>query len=255
MRIGFISLRGLFLMGLITLVLAACTNKLIKKDSLIYSNDKDVVIIYANHNAWPGGSLPGQECNRIPNLRIWGDGHIVFSDVDNGSRRVLAGKISQEEIKGLFEMLDKMGFFNNPPPNSINPAGTGYQIIVNLEKQKYQSFWSNETEIYAVLINSIEQEHLDIYTPEEGLLVVGPYKASAAIDAFPKWPQNADFSLAEVGQEGKWISGEILLYVWEIINNQPEPLTGIEENGNIYAVGLEIRGISPEDPPYDCWNR
>jgi hypothetical protein len=37
------------------------------------------------------------------------------------------------------------------------------------------------------------------------------------------------------------------------INHQPVPLTGVEQNGTIYAIGLEIEGISLQDPPYDCW--
>lgn len=188
-------------------------------------------------------------------MRIWGDGRIVFSEINDRKREVLTGDISPDKMNSLLEMLDKLEFFNNPPPNSLNPAGTGYQIIVNLEKQKYQSFWSDETEIYNALINSIEQLHLDLYRPEEGLLVVGPYTTSTTTEGFPVWPVTADFSLADVAQEGKWISGNLLLYVWGIINDQSEPLTGIEENGNIYAIGLEIKNISIEDPPYNCWNR
>jgi hypothetical protein len=236
------------------LIIAACSATP-KKEPLSYSYDAETLIIYGDHNSWPGGPVPGQECNRIPNFRIWGDGRIVYSDINNGNRIVYTGKISQEKLQNILEMLDERGFFFDSPPNSVNPAGTAYKLIVNLENKQYQSFWSDKTEIYSDLINAIKQENLEKYTPHQGLLIIGPYKGIPAIGSFQKWPEDFPFSLSEVGREGKWITDDIVLYVWEIINNQPEPLTGIEENGNIYSLGLEIKNISIKDPPYDCWNR
>ena len=236
------------------LIIAACS-AIAKKEPLKYMNDADTLIISGESSSWPGGPLPGQECNRIPNFRIWGDGRIVYSEVNNGIRSISIGKISHEKLQNMLEMLDEEGYFSNPPPNSVNPAGTGYTLIVNLENEQYQSFWSDRTDIYSDLINAIEQEKLEKYTPHEGLLIVGSYKGMPAIDSFPKWLENFPFALSEVGREGKWISGDIVLYVWEVINRQPGRLAGIEENGNIYSLGLEIKDISIEDPPYDCWNR
>jgi hypothetical protein len=249
-----ISFRGFLLWGSIILIFAVGAIILLSRDRLAYRKDPDVVVIYASIKSWPGGYLPGQTCNQIPELRIWGDGRIVFSEMDGGVRRVFVGTLGQAAISTLLEMLDQMDFFNNPPPDSLNEAGTGYSLRVILRREETHSFWAVENDIFNTLLAAIEVENLELFVPAEGLLMVGPYSGILR-DAFPQWPADFPFSLAEVGQEGRWVDGEVLSYAWDTINHQPDPLTGVEENGILYAIGLEIKGISLEDPPYDCWYR
>jgi uncharacterized protein (TIGR00297 family) len=223
--------------------------------TLEISNNPEVMVILADHNSWPGGNLPGQSCNHIPDLSIWGDGRAVFVTMKNGNREVYSGKIAHEQIMKIITNLDKSKFFDNPPPDSVNEAGTGYQISVNLKNKTYKSFWSEKTDIYTALLDQIDISTLKIFNPEKGLLIVGPYAPNISRYDVPNWPDNYPFSLSDIDPDGKWISGDELQFIWETINAHPEPLTGIEDKGTIFAVALEIEGISTGNPPYDCWKQ
>jgi hypothetical protein len=239
--------------GLFVVVLTAgAILWLLSRDRLAYRKEPDVVVVYADILSWPGGPLPGQACNQVPALRIWGDGRIVFAQLVGGVRQVFVGTLTVDELSGLLVMLERMDYFDNPPPDSLNPAGTGYSLQVNLKWRQINSFWATENEVFNAVIEAIKVEALGLFTPAKGLLTVGPY-AGMILEAYPEWPQDFPFSLAQVGAEGRWVEGDILTYAWETINHQPAPLTGIEENGMRYAIGLEIEGISLQDPPFDCW--
>jgi hypothetical protein len=225
---------------------------LLSRDPLAYRQEPDTLVIHAAIRSWPGGGMPGQACNQIPALRIWGDRRIVFSQIESGVRQVFVGTLTAKQLSGLLDMLEGMDYFDDPPPDSLNEAGTGYSLQVNLKWQQVHSFWAAENEVFNALIAAIEVAELELFTPERGLLMVGPY-AGMTLDEYPQWPGDFPFSLAEVGAQGRWIEGDVLAYAWETINRQPAPLTGVEENGTVYAIGLEIEGISLDDPPFDCW--
>jgi hypothetical protein len=254
MRTIFGRVKSWHWLGLIMVVLTvAAIIMLLSRDQLAYRQDPDVVVVYADILSWPSGPLPGQACNQIPALRIWGDGRIVFVQAVGGVRRVMVGTLTADELSGLLGMLEEMDYYDNPPPDLINEAGTGYILQVNLKWRQVHSFWATENDVFRAVIEAIEVEALELFTPETGLLTVGPY-AGMNLEAYPEWPQDFPFSLAEVGAEGRWVEGDILTYAWEKINQHRLPLTGVEENGTVYAIGLEITGISLQDPPYDCWD-
>ena len=241
--------------GLIVLALAlGAVTLLLIRDRLAYRQDPDTLVIYADIRSWPGGGMPGQACNQIPALRIWGDGHIVSSQIVGGVRQVFVGTLTAEQLAGLLDLLEGMDYFDDPPPDSLNEAGTGYSLQVNLKWRQVHSFWAAENEVFRAVIDTIAVEELELFTPQRGLLVVGPY-AGMTLDEYPQWPGDFPFSLTQIGTEGRWVEGGILAYAWETINHQPAPLTGVEQNGTIYAIGLEIAGISLQDPPYNCWDR
>ena len=239
--------------GLIAFALAlGALLLLLSRDRLAYRQNPDALVIYADIRSWPGGGMPGQACNQIPALRIWGDGRLVSSQIVGGVRQVFVGTLNAEQLSGLLDMLERMDYFDDPPPDSLNEAGTGYNLQVNLERQQFHSFWAAENEVFNAVIEAVEVADLELFSPQRGLLVVGPY-AGLTLDKYPAWPEDFPFSLAEVGAQGRWVEGDILAYAWETINHQPVPLTGVEQNGTIYAIGLEIEGISLQDPPFDCW--
>lgn len=226
---------------------------LLSRDRLAYRQNPDALVIYADILSWPGGGMPGQACNQIPALRIWGDGRVVSSQIMGGVRQILVGTLTVEQLSGLLAMLEGIGYFDNPPPDSLNEAGTGYSLQVNLKWQQFHSFWAAENEVFNAVIEAVAVADLELFTPARGLLMVEPY-AGLTLDEYPAWPEDFPLSLAEVGAQGCWVEGDILAYAWETINHQPAPLTGVKQNGTIYAIGLEIEGISLQDPPYDCWD-
>lgn len=153
----------------------------------------------------------------------------------------------------MLKVLDALGYFDNPPPNTMNEAGTGYRLDVNLALRKYSSFWSEKPQLYQQLIEAIDLDALESYQPEESLLVVWAYDGITEGKTFAEWPSKFSIPLAEVGKEGKWIRGEALAFAWEQINNSQTALTGMLDNGIIYAIGLQIEGISSQSPPFNCW--
>jgi hypothetical protein len=248
----------LLLITFTSIYLLGCSAQFIRKalgENYQFDTDPKSVIIQLDQKTWPLGDVPGQDCNYIPNLRIWGDGKVVYADFSGGNRRVLTGTISKDKIIEILKLLDKYGFFNSPQEEQSPSNITGYGILVNVNGHSFHSFSSEKNETYDTILSLIDVNSLIDFIPEKGFLVVGPYRGFSSIDTIPEWTSNISFSLSELVGTGRWINGSIAEYVWNTINEQSEPLTGMREGSNVFAIGLEVESISPQDPPFDCFNR
>lgn len=237
-------------------LLAACGGRTQQTaESLAYSTDAAELVIFADENTTPGGYAIGQECNHIPRLRIWGDGRTIYADILEGRRRVLVGQTPPEKINAILQTLADMQYFTNPPDSTFSGAGTGYRIGIHLQDEDHDSFWSQPNEIYPALIGSFDPSGLTDFVPDEGYLVVGPRLRKEIFTDPVVWPDNFDFRLSDADASGRTVTGETLEFLWQAINRQPEPLTGIRDGESIYAVAVFVEGISVGEPPFKCWNK
>jgi hypothetical protein len=198
--------------GMILHSLSACKQSLFGNDGdnkFEYTRDPNEIIIFENHNSIAGGGWPEQACNTIPDSRIWGDGRaVVLNFMNVGGRSVYTGKSTRGEIEDILNLLDNLNLLN-PPSNTINEAGTGYSVCVRLNDIGNSSFWSEKTEIYSTLINVINVDVLEVFTPESLYPVIGP-KEEPRYGKYPEWLGNLPFSLPELEKEGRVIGGEAL---------------------------------------------
>ena len=238
-----------------SLLLAACGASQPAEVSIDYSTEADELVIFADENTTPGGYSIGQECNHIPRLRIWGDGRTIYSDIENGRRRVLVGQTPPEMINAILEKLDDLEYFSNPPDSTFTSAGSGYRIGINLKRENHNSFWSQLNPIYTTVVESFDPSILTEFFPDEGYLVVGPRLRQDIFTNAVEWPADFGFQLSDEDASGRTLRAEPLEFLWQAINNQPEPLTGIRDGDGIYAVAVFVEGISVGAPPFRCWNK
>jgi hypothetical protein len=224
-------------------------------DLLAYDTSPETVVVYANARITAGAPEPGQTCNYIPNLRIWGDGRVVLREYNDGQRYVYSSHYDPAQIRELLVFLEDQGIFEPRTPMMPNPAGTYSTVTINLRAGEYGFFWDNpSTPVFAEFLSLIDPGELTPYVPQEALLVVGSYPGSCPPEhELPEWPTRFGISLAEVRKSDRWVTGDALAFVWQAINDHPFPLTGFIEDGQAYAVALQIPGVSYKEPPFDCW--
>ena len=246
-RILILVLVGLLLVGfVITSILAEITPDL---DS--YSRSPQDLVIAADENTAPGGPLPGQACNHIPNLRIWGDGRTVYTAYQpTGERTVYTGRLDPEQIADALELLKNRGFFEPVTPETPNPAGTFFELRVNLAPNQQDSTIRSDKTYFTELVNAFDLSQFTVFTPAQALLVTSGYRTRDL--NLREWPGSFGFSLAEADQ-GKWIQGPALDFLWQFVNTWRGTVPALSENGKAYVIDLEIPGISKFDPPFDCW--
>lgn len=219
---------------------------------LEYQSDPTTLVIGTDSRTDPVGPMPGEMCNYIPDLRVWGDGRVVYSHFQDGTRVVQAGSLDAVQIRSLLQTLAEAGFFQKSISEN-NPAGTYFSLVVNLKSGRFSSTWSFPTDIYSALSDRVARMDIPDYTPDRALLISTPCSSSYCprVDALPEWPDRFGFSLTDA-EHGGWISGEALSFVWQAVNTTL-PAPGFHEGNKDYGVVLEIPGVSWSDPPYDCW--
>ncbi len=197
------------------------------------------------------GYLGEIDYNYIPDVRIWGDGRIVWVEYDTkGNRKVLQGYLSQDETTELVNRLIDAGFFNKYRRLNWRIPEFGSYISVNLTNVQHQvvtdplSGYNNEQ---VLGLTDFLQSGAGVtgteFIPTTGRLVASPLEKVG----FPQdskanyyWPdEQFGYSLGEGYNEQ--ITGEELKLAWEIVNS-PTPL--VESMGEVYWIALIIPGVS-----------
>lgn len=222
-----------------------------------YDDLPQAIFFYANIRTWPGGGQPDVPfCNHVPELRIWGDGRVVKKVWEGKTQVIWTGYISPDEMQEILAILNKHGFFGTPT-GEINPAGTGFDIIVNLQTGSFQSTWqpSNHPPVYQAIVSLITPK-LSRFTPQQATLFATPYSGRFHLpDDVPQWPDDFGFHLIDVPEDGQLVRGEALEYLWQAVSQRPV-LTVFQDGDNIYAVSLAIPDIiTPGNMGRDskCW--
>ncbi len=222
---------------------------------LYYQNDKNTLVISADAQLSPAGGLLGEYCNHIPDLRVWGDGRVIFSQYSPDRKRsVKIGNFDKSQIQTLLQLIAKSGFFRPNTPEVPNPAGTGYELKVVLTSGTYDYNWTFQPIIYSDLIKAAGAYDLAEFTPERALLVSSPYYPdwTQPKTDLPIWPSEYSFSLAEA-DKGSWVSGDMLTFLWNSVNNSRYIVPGFQEDNKSYSIALQVPGVSFAEPPFNCW--
>ena len=104
-------------------------------------------------------------------------------------------------------------------------------------------------------METFNPESLREYQPTEGYLVVGPTLRKDMYLDPPVWPAEMSFRLTDADASDRAVSGPELSFLWQAVNDRSEPLTGVKDGDDVYAVAVFVEGISLGEPPFKCWNK
>jgi hypothetical protein len=187
----------------------------------------------------------------IPEVQLWGDGRIIWVVREGAGRRVMAGRLTTEQMETLLGRIVAAGFFEweeayyTPGGHSFPPM----HLLVNLaDRSKEISEHGGAPEAYyeleEVLLSGAGAEGHD-YEPMQGYLTVSPGPAEVAGPAWPDWAAVTPDQVAE----GTTVAGETLAYVWDLVNRNPTAPVYVSHEGKTYQIMVQIRGVSYFEPP------
>lgn len=185
--------------------------------------------------------------NYIPEAQIWGDGRIVWSQVDdNGMRKVRQARLTTAELTELLEEILSAGFLDwDERYEDLNVADASDRCIKltlsSIAKQVCE-YVKGAPEAFSGLFEKLAGgagKTGQDYIPSRGYLIAHPVQRDAnEITVDMDWPSDAGFSLGEA-VSGQWIEDALLQTVWELINGRPWANI-VREGENIYELSLQI---------------
>jgi hypothetical protein len=198
--------------------------------------------------------------NYIPAAQIWGDGRIIWAQIDtDGKRRVLEGMLSQDQLANFLQSAVEQGFFGWKElyADPLSPTDLPTQCLyIQLESQsrtvcEYHEGAPQEFhELYDTLANGAGVTGKE-FIPEKGYLVAfaqpAPDQAGEG-NTLPAWDADTlGISLSQATQ-GTWIEGLALKTAWELLKDKPWG-TAVQEKDSVYQISLQIPGVSMVEPP------
>jgi hypothetical protein len=220
-------------------------------DSLAFDESADTLIIDADSRGHGSGPFPFELCSHVDNIRVWGDGRIVFANFGPGYR-VLSGQLTSDKMARLIKFLYDQIFSKAWTPEPA-PAGTYFGLAIHLQSGTLSYSWGEPSEppIYQQLLAQIDPHDLTPFVPQKAQLMVAPIAAANPVLPEPLvWPAQLGLSLSQVGPGGMPISGKTLDYVWSVSNHAG--ILQFKEASHDYTVWLEMPEISIPDPRYGC---
>jgi hypothetical protein len=244
--------RPLFFLLSLSLAALACVTMLPPRPALEWDTSPDAVVIEAYV---VGGMVPmNYHQNYIPEVRVFGDGRIVWVEWQSGSRTVLEGQLTEAELRAVLEKFSSAGFFGWE--NFYEPDGVIYDaptstLRVNLlstsksvseyvegAPAQYDGLWAR----VAHGAGAIGAE----FMPENGYLFATLINGTNMFITH-SWPDEATgLTLSEV-TAGRYVQGEALAAAWRIINENQYAV--VESDGALYFIAVQIPGISYQTPP------
>jgi hypothetical protein len=191
--------------------------------------------------------------NYIPDVQVWGDGHIVWVIHDpNGNRRVLEGYLSQEKMKDLINQFIDADFFEGYRRFDWD-TDFGQYISINLSNISHEiteaDDINNSIDRLVGFLKSGAGVKGTNLIPTNGKLIVYKYREVELPDDIEvkyKWPDDKfEYGLESIHSKKPHneiqISGEELEFAWEIVNTS-SPL--VESNGEVYWIAVVIPKVS-----------
>lgn len=197
--------------------------------------------------------------NYLADASVWGDGRMVWVEYsqNDGSRRVLEGHLTQEQLQAFLQKAAEAGFFSwedRYADESI--ADIPDQCLsIQLESQTKQVCEYAKGapaafhQLYDEIAGGAGATGTD-YVPEKGyfqaLKVEGELSPTTSADTV--WsPETMGFSLEEAIQ-GRWLEGETLKKAWDMVNANWQGVI-IQEGDTFYQISIQIPDISFTQPP------
>ena len=187
------------------------------------------------------------DLNYIPTVRIWGDGHIVWVEGENGRRIVLDGYLTHEEMTQLITKLISAGLFR---AHKVEDVCLGNYLSVGLLNASVRVRVDPEdtqlSEVYDFLRTGAGTAGIEII-PETGDLFAYPIEEvdiNPEVEAKYSWPDDRfGYSLEEIYTHTKTeVSPEELRFAWEIVNSG---LPVVMSNDEVYWIAVVIPEMLP----------
>ncbi len=214
---------------------------------LAYNADAGTLLVQAQTIGPP--RPPPDECYVLPDLRVWGDGRVVRVTFQGDKREIAVGHLSPARIAQLLSFLQGQGALSAWPREMPNPSGSGFSFEVHLQSGVVDN-WSNSTPAFFPKLLDLLNADVKPLIPQPAFLIATA--GSTTPEQVQEWPERFNISLAQAMDQGLWISGEPLDFLWNDANNG-RSLHTFRQNGKMYAVALEIPGVGPREPPEHCW--
>lgn len=242
---------------LITLSLAtsACITTFPPRPDLAWDESPEVAVIKAY-------SVGGYEIhtyyyeNYIPEVRMLGDGRIIWVEHHGSRRRVLEGQLTHTEMLSILKRFYTAGFFDwkyyyHPEGVSDSFHANTRTLEVNLLSSSksvsdlFESAPADYNSLWEFVTSGTGVEGVP-YQPTTGYLQAKLFEESYSGPAFV-WPdEEAGFSLANV-MSGRYVDGVALAHAWQILSEDQVAL--VISNNKVYNIALRILGLSYLPPP------
>jgi hypothetical protein len=182
----------------------------------------------------------------LPNLRIWGDGRIVWlsGGVLCSQREMSEGYLSESEIMNALQMIQTSGFWEQPTSRFTGSSAPDLYLSVSLLDRQYTSYPTSELRSFfgRELIEQVTDPHQ--YAPAQGRLSVGvcpnctEYCEECQSD--PSYSSSIGEliipSVLEVGEA--CVTGEVLEAAYEKQSENPCSPQYIVYQSNVYQFSL-----------------
>ncbi len=184
--------------------------------------------------------------NYIPDVQIWGDGYIVWVEhSSDGNRKVLEGRLSQQEMTSLIQKLIGLDFFK------IYRNGKDYadvSITASLIGGSHSEWLDPENKQlydFAIYLKKGAGTSGTELVPTVGTFLVIPIeklRLPANTKAHYHWPEDKfGYSLDTHKNDEIEIIGDELKFAWEVVNS---PLPTVESEGKVYWVAVMLPKVS-----------
>lgn len=239
---------------LLTLSLAAlaCVTVLPPRPVLGWDTSSETVVIEAYV---VGGMVPmNYYQNYIPEVRVFGDGRVVWVEWQDARRTVLEGRLTQNELRTVLEEFSSAGFFgweNFYEPDGViydAPTSTLHVNLLSINKSvseyvegapaQYDVLWARVA--HGAGATGAE------FMPQNGYLLATLINGTNLLITHT-WPDEAAGLVLSEVTAGQYVQGEALASAWRIINENQYAV--IESDGALYSISLQIPGISYQTPP------
>ena len=242
-------LRTSSLLTLALVVLVACGAQ---GPDLAYPAEAGHLLIEADT---AGGLVPPTYAeNHVPAFRLYGNGRVVWTDLEGPGMNVWQGHIAQEKIQDLLAWMTDEGYFRmeeyytveNPPTDLPTQC---IRLYLMDEGKSVCEYFDGAPEaldqIYDLLHSGAGATEVTKYTPQIGWAVAEPMTWETGSEVIA-WPEALSPALSAMAG-GVWVEGRTLEFLWQNRLEQG-PLMVFEEYAERYQVTLQIPGLMPRAP-------
>lgn len=222
--------------------------------ALEWERDADTIILRLDQrlNAGP----PAQIANEIPNCTLWGDGRLVWVNALGTQQEVLEGRLNDDEIRSLIELVVFSGFYdwqsNYVIPEINNPVISSITLNLFAEDRTVSRFEDWPADGFNRILEACQsaEETPALYLPNGAWISAYEVQNDGQAGSWRWLPDTAGFSLADVvdGQPPQWIEGDFAQYVWD--NSITSLVTSyVLDADRAYELVVQVPGISRDAPP------
>ncbi len=184
-------------------------------DNLAYDPNPNVLLVQTQSF---GPFPPDRQCLVLPDLRVWGDGRVVRVMITGDKREVAVGRLSPDRVRQMLLFLKQQGALSPLPSSSgpPNPGGFRFVLTVQLKAGPVEQSTFPAPDFIPKLLDFLNAD-VQPLIPQQAFLIAT--NGSTSSDKVQEWPARFNIPLAQAMDQGVWISGDALNFLWEDANN------------------------------------